>query len=193
VTYLFNSLLFLLLGISDLGTFLASEPIGILVGPITRPLREISRFPCPTYVQMLIKKNLHSNLEFPGNNSTRGFVIIMEYTRYETPLNFDTEGLLMCRYWNRLGNSGLYISKVILGTASFGSSKWQEWVLEEKDALPLLKHAFDCGINTWDTVSSNPIPFPFPTDPPPPKKLIISSYRQMSTRMDGQRRSSGKH
>ncbi|TLD21626.1 aldo-keto reductase-like protein [Venturia nashicola] len=34
---------------------------------------------------------------------------------------------------------------------SFGSSDWQPWVLNEADALPLLKHAYDRGINTWDT------------------------------------------
>jgi len=50
-----------------------------------------------------------------------------------------------------LGNSGLKISKVILGAMSFGSSKWQEWVLEEDQALPILKHAYDVGLNTWDT------------------------------------------
>lgn len=37
---------------------------------------------------------------------------------------------------------------------SYGSSDWQEWVLNEDEALPLLKHAYDNGINTWDTVSS---------------------------------------
>ncbi|TVY49115.1 Versiconal hemiacetal acetate reductase [Lachnellula occidentalis] len=51
----------------------------------------------------------------------------------------------------RQGDSGLYISKIILGTAGSGSSKWQEWILEEEDALPLLEHAFKVGINTWDT------------------------------------------
>ncbi|KAH6723967.1 aldo-keto reductase-like protein [Leptodontidium sp. MPI-SDFR-AT-0119] len=51
----------------------------------------------------------------------------------------------------RLGNSGLKISKVIFGCMSFGSSKWQEWVIEEAEALPLLKHAYDVGLNTWDT------------------------------------------
>jgi hypothetical protein len=55
-------------------------------------------------------------------------------------------------YLIRLGDSGLFISKVILGTASYGSSRWQPWVLEEEDALPLLEHAFNVGINTWDTV-----------------------------------------
>lgn len=36
---------------------------------------------------------------------------------------------------------------------SYGSKEWQEWVLEEDEALPLLKYAYDVGINTWDTVS----------------------------------------
>ncbi|KAA8626152.1 aldo-keto reductase [Pyrenophora tritici-repentis] len=34
---------------------------------------------------------------------------------------------------------------------SYGSSKWQPWVLEEAESLPLLEHAYKCGINTWDT------------------------------------------
>ncbi|KAL2866581.1 aldo/keto reductase [Aspergillus lucknowensis] len=50
-----------------------------------------------------------------------------------------------------LGQSGLKISKVILGTMSYGSSKWQDWVLDEEQALPLLEYAFSRGINTWDT------------------------------------------
>ena len=54
-----------------------------------------------------------------------------------------------CRF--SLGKSGLKISKVILGAMSYGSSDWQSWVLNEAEALPLLKHAYDVGINTWDT------------------------------------------
>jgi aryl-alcohol dehydrogenase-like predicted oxidoreductase len=53
--------------------------------------------------------------------------------------------------YTRLGNSGLKISKVIFGCMSFGSSDWQEWVINEDVALPLLKHAYDVGLNTWDT------------------------------------------
>jgi aryl-alcohol dehydrogenase-like predicted oxidoreductase len=53
--------------------------------------------------------------------------------------------------YTRLGNSGLKISKVIYGCMSIGSSNWQEWVLDEAAALPLLKHAYDVGLNTWDT------------------------------------------
>ncbi|RAK97622.1 aldo/keto reductase [Aspergillus ibericus CBS 121593] len=51
----------------------------------------------------------------------------------------------------RLGNSGLKISKVILGTMSYGAKQWQDWVLDEEDALPLIEHAYKRGINTWDT------------------------------------------
>lgn len=53
----------------------------------------------------------------------------------------------------RLGNSGLKISKIILGAMSYGNPKWEGWVLNEKDSLPLLEHAYKSGINTWDTVS----------------------------------------
>lgn len=56
--------------------------------------------------------------------------------------------------YNRLGRSGLKVSKIILGAMSYGSKEWQKWVLEEDEALPLLKHAYDVGINTWDTVST---------------------------------------
>jgi hypothetical protein len=48
--------------------------------------------------------------------------------------------------YTNLGNSGLKISKVIYGCMSFGSSKWQDWVLDEEAALPLLKHAYDVCI-----------------------------------------------
>jgi aryl-alcohol dehydrogenase-like predicted oxidoreductase len=53
----------------------------------------------------------------------------------------------------RLGSSGLKVSKVILGAMSYGTPKWQEWVLDEEKSLPLLKHAYDVGINTWDTAN----------------------------------------
>lgn len=34
---------------------------------------------------------------------------------------------------------------------TFGSKKWGPWLLEEAEALPVIKHAYDRGINTWDT------------------------------------------
>lgn len=52
-----------------------------------------------------------------------------------------------------LGKSGLKISKVILGCMSYGAPEFADWMLGEKDALPLLKAAYDAGINTWDTAN----------------------------------------
>lgn len=35
---------------------------------------------------------------------------------------------------------------------SYGTKDWQDWVLNEDEALPLVEHAYKRGINTWDTV-----------------------------------------
>ncbi|CEN60805.1 Putative Voltage-gated shaker-like K channel [Aspergillus calidoustus] len=58
--------------------------------------------------------------------------------------------------YQRLGKSSLKISKVILGCMTFGNPSWEgsPWVLSEEEALPLLKKAYDCGINTWDTANT---------------------------------------
>ncbi|CAK4028373.1 Hypothetical predicted protein [Lecanosticta acicola] len=53
----------------------------------------------------------------------------------------------------QLGKSGLRVSVPILGAMSFGHKEWQPWVLEEEEALPVLKAAYDRGVNTWDTAN----------------------------------------
>ncbi|KAL0479070.1 versiconal hemiacetal acetate reductase [Acrasis kona] len=53
--------------------------------------------------------------------------------------------------YKRLGNTGLKVSRFCLGMMSYGSSKWAEWVLNEKQALPLIKKAWEIGINFFDT------------------------------------------
>ncbi|KAJ5912047.1 aldo-keto reductase [Penicillium subrubescens] len=53
--------------------------------------------------------------------------------------------------YKRLGSSGLWVSVPILGGMSIGSSEFGSWILEEDKALPLLKAAYDRGLNTWDT------------------------------------------
>lgn len=35
----------------------------------------------------------------------------------------------------RLGKSGLQISRAVLGCMSYGSSKWQDWVLDEEESI----------------------------------------------------------
>jgi aryl-alcohol dehydrogenase-like predicted oxidoreductase len=55
--------------------------------------------------------------------------------------------------YRQLGSSGLRISVPVLGAMSFGDPKWNSWVIEEDKALPLLKAAYDRGLNTWDTAN----------------------------------------
>lgn len=75
--------------------------------------------------------------------------------------------------YNRLGKSGLKVSKVILGAMSYGSKEWQKWVLEEDEAVPLLEYAYKVGINTWDTVSCHA-----PLRSPPSNCLGFESSRE---------------
>jgi aryl-alcohol dehydrogenase-like predicted oxidoreductase len=57
-----------------------------------------------------------------------------------------------CEY-RRLGKSGLLISVPIFGCMSFGDPKSLPWAIGEEEALPLLKAAYDRGLNTWDTAN----------------------------------------
>jgi aryl-alcohol dehydrogenase-like predicted oxidoreductase len=36
---------------------------------------------------------------------------------------------------------------------SIGSSKWDQWVLDEEEALPIIKKAYEAGINFFDTAN----------------------------------------
>ena len=50
-----------------------------------------------------------------------------------------------------LGRSGLKVSRICLGTMTYGSSQWRPWVLDEEASRPLIKQAIDAGINFFDT------------------------------------------
>src|SRR5689334_4012625 len=50
-----------------------------------------------------------------------------------------------------LGRTGLKVSRICLGCMTFGSKKWREWVIEEEESRPVIKHALDAGINFFDT------------------------------------------
>ncbi len=51
----------------------------------------------------------------------------------------------------RLGKSGLEVSSICLGMMSFGSAKWQPWVLPGTEAEGFVRSALDHGINFFDT------------------------------------------
>jgi 1-deoxyxylulose-5-phosphate synthase len=50
-----------------------------------------------------------------------------------------------------LGSTGLKVSRICLGTMTYGSSKWRPWVLDEEASRPLIKQALEGGINFFDT------------------------------------------
>ncbi len=51
----------------------------------------------------------------------------------------------------RLGRTGLKVSRLCLGTMTYGSSKWRDWVLDEQQARPFFKRALELGITFFDT------------------------------------------
>ncbi|KAG7087301.1 hypothetical protein E1B28_013279 [Marasmius oreades] len=57
--------------------------------------------------------------------------------------------------YRRLGACGLKVSVPILGAMSFGSPDWTgPWILDEEKSFPILKAAWDRGINTIDTANA---------------------------------------
>jgi aryl-alcohol dehydrogenase-like predicted oxidoreductase len=50
-----------------------------------------------------------------------------------------------------LGSTGLKVSRICLGTMTYGSKRWREWVLEEEEGRPFIRRAIELGINFFDT------------------------------------------
>ncbi|HYY92183.1 MAG TPA: aldo/keto reductase [Candidatus Dormibacteraeota bacterium] len=53
--------------------------------------------------------------------------------------------------YSRLGSTGMQISRICLGTMSFGNS--EEWMVEIDKAKPILERALDLGVNFFDTAN----------------------------------------
>ncbi len=51
----------------------------------------------------------------------------------------------------RLGHTGLKVSRICLGTMTYGDPKWRDWVLDEQASRPFLQRAVEAGINFFDT------------------------------------------
>lgn len=50
-----------------------------------------------------------------------------------------------------LGQSGLKVSRLCLGTMTYGSSQWRNWVLDEDASRSFIRGAIEAGINFFDT------------------------------------------
>jgi aryl-alcohol dehydrogenase-like predicted oxidoreductase len=53
----------------------------------------------------------------------------------------------------RLGSSGLKVSRLCLGTMTYGTPEWRPWVLDEQASRPFIKRALEHGINFFDTAN----------------------------------------
>ncbi|MBS4219666.1 aldo/keto reductase [Bacillus sp. FJAT-49711] len=55
----------------------------------------------------------------------------------------------------KLGNTGLDVSRICLGTMGFGdvNTGFHQWVLDEESSRPVVKKALDSGINFFDTAN----------------------------------------
>jgi len=51
----------------------------------------------------------------------------------------------------RFGSTGMKVSRLCFGCMTYGSKSWRKWVLDEAEAKPFFKAAFDAGINFYDT------------------------------------------
>jgi aryl-alcohol dehydrogenase-like predicted oxidoreductase len=56
--------------------------------------------------------------------------------------------------FQRLGKSGLKVSRICLGTMTYGSTRWRDWVLEEEESRPFIQRALELGINFFDTADA---------------------------------------
>src|SRR5687768_6604407 len=50
-----------------------------------------------------------------------------------------------------LGRTGLKVSRICLGTMTYGTPTWRPWVLDEETSRPFIKRALERGINFFDT------------------------------------------
>lgn len=50
-----------------------------------------------------------------------------------------------------LGGSGLKVSRICLGTLTFGNPSWRNYILDEHHSRPIIKRALELGINFFDT------------------------------------------
>ena len=56
--------------------------------------------------------------------------------------------------YTRLGRTGLEVSRICLGCMSFGdNTKGREWVLDLERSRPIIRAAWDAGINFFDTAN----------------------------------------
>ena len=59
--------------------------------------------------------------------------------------------------YTRLGTTGLQVSRICLGTMSYGSSSWRDGMPDLDAARPLARSAVDAGVIFFGTAGMYPI------------------------------------
>ena len=52
-----------------------------------------------------------------------------------------------------LGRTGLKVSRLCLGTMTYGTPQWRPWILNEEQSRPFIREALESGINFFDTAN----------------------------------------
>ncbi|REC94729.1 aldo/keto reductase [Kushneria indalinina] len=53
--------------------------------------------------------------------------------------------------YRNLGRTGLKVSPLCLGTMTYGTPRWRDWVLDDRQSRPFIEQALNAGINFFDT------------------------------------------
>jgi aryl-alcohol dehydrogenase (NADP+) len=53
--------------------------------------------------------------------------------------------------YTRFGSTGLKVSRLCLGTMTYGSREWRQWVLPDEEARPFIRRAIELGISFFDS------------------------------------------
>jgi len=53
--------------------------------------------------------------------------------------------------YTHLGRTGIQVSRICLGSMTYGTSKWRPWVLDEEESRPFIRRALELGVNFFDT------------------------------------------
>ena len=53
--------------------------------------------------------------------------------------------------YTHLGSTGLVVSRICLGTMTYGTSEWRPWVLDEDASRPFIQRALELGVTFFDT------------------------------------------
>jgi 1-deoxyxylulose-5-phosphate synthase len=55
--------------------------------------------------------------------------------------------------YNKLGKTGLEVSRICLGMMSYGDPNWRDWILSYEKGKPIVQEAVEAGINFFDTAN----------------------------------------